>query len=75
MCLTSSTGLCCYKFSNIFYSDLVGCQDGSVRLFEWTHPQHISVARQSGSFPKVTRVLFNSQGNKVGPIRYDCAVN
>ncbi|ELU10253.1 hypothetical protein CAPTEDRAFT_201231 [Capitella teleta] len=45
---------------------LTGSQDGSVRLWEWGHSQCIAVARQPGSFPKVTRVLFNAQGNKFG---------
>ena len=45
--------------------DLSGSQDGSVRLWEWAQPQCIAVARQPGSFPKVTHVSFNSQGNKV----------
>jgi len=45
---------------------LTGAQDGSVRLWEWGHTQCISVARQPGSFPKVSKVLFNAQGNKFG---------
>jgi WD40 repeat protein len=45
---------------------LSGAQDGSVRLWEWGHPQCIAVARQPGSFPKVSKVMFNAQGNKFG---------
>jgi len=45
---------------------LTGSQDGSVRLWEWGHNQCIAVARQPGTFPKVTKVLFNAQGNKFG---------
>lgn len=41
---------------------LTGAQDGSVLLWEWGHHQSISVARQPGSFPKATKVLFNAQG-------------
>ncbi len=48
-----------------FLSDLTGSQDGSVRLWEWGHSQCIATARQPGQFPKVTKVKFNAQGNKV----------
>ncbi len=47
------------------FTDLTGSQDGSVRLWEWGHNQCITVARQPGSFPKVSKVMFNAQGNKV----------
>ena len=50
---------------SMLLSDLSGAHDGSVRLWEWGHNQNIAVARQPGSFPKVTCVLFNAQGNKV----------
>ncbi|XP_071118494.1 dmX-like protein 2 isoform X1 [Haliotis cracherodii] len=43
---------------------LSGSADGSVRLWEWGHAQPLTVLRQQGSFPKVTKVLFNAQGNK-----------
>ncbi|XP_059145859.1 dmX-like protein 2 isoform X3 [Physella acuta] len=43
---------------------LTGGADGAVRLWEWGHGQPITTLRQSGSFPKVTKVLFNAQGNK-----------
>lgn len=46
-------------------SDLSGSQDGCVRLWEWGHTQSLATARQAGSFPKVTKVQFNAQGNKV----------
>lgn len=42
-----------------------GHTDGSVRLWEWGHHQSLAALRPSGSFPKVTKVLFNSHGNKV----------
>ena len=51
----------------LFTPDVAGAQDGSVRLWEWGHAHCIAVARQPGTFPKVTKVLFNAQGNKVGP--------
>ncbi|KAK6180445.1 hypothetical protein SNE40_012599 [Patella caerulea] len=43
---------------------LTGSADGSVRFWEWGHTQSLSILRQPGSFPKVTKVLFNAQGNK-----------
>lgn len=45
--------------------DLTGSQDGCVRLWEWGHSECISEPRKPGAFPKTTKVLFNSQGNKV----------
>jgi len=44
---------------------LTGAQDGSVRMFEWTRPQQLVCFRQAGN-ARVTRLYFNSQGNKVG---------
>ncbi|KAJ8305005.1 hypothetical protein KUTeg_018588 [Tegillarca granosa] len=43
---------------------LTGSADGSVRLYEWGHIQPLTMLRQPGAFPKVTKVLFNAQGNK-----------
>ncbi|XP_076465247.1 dmX-like protein 2 isoform X2 [Babylonia areolata] len=43
---------------------LTGSADGSVRLWEWNHDQPVTTLRHTGSFPKVTKVLFNAQGNK-----------
>lgn len=42
---------------------LTGAQDGSVRMFEWTRPQQLVCFRQAGN-ARVTRLYFNSQGNK-----------
>ncbi|KAM6201363.1 dmX-like protein 2 isoform 5-T5 [Rhynchocyon petersi] len=44
---------------------LTGAQDGSVRMFEWARPQQIVCFRQAGN-ARVTRLYFNSQGNKCG---------
>ncbi|XP_060116311.1 dmX-like protein 2 isoform X3 [Heteronotia binoei] len=44
---------------------LTGAQDGSVRMFEWTRPQQLVCYRQAGN-ARVTRMYFNSQGNKCG---------
>uniref|UniRef100_A0A6I8P052 Dmx like 2 n=1 Tax=Ornithorhynchus anatinus TaxID=9258 RepID=A0A6I8P052_ORNAN len=46
-------------------SYLTGAQDGSVRMFEWSRPQQLVCFRQAGN-ARVTRVYFNSQGNKCG---------
>jgi len=46
-------------------TDLTGSKDGTVRLWEWGHMQCINEPRKPGAFPKVTKVLFNAQGNKV----------
>ncbi|XP_060557818.1 dmX-like protein 2 isoform X5 [Ruditapes philippinarum] len=43
---------------------LTGSSDGSVRLWEWGHSQPLAMLRSPGNFPKVTKVLFNSHGNK-----------
>uniref|UniRef100_A0A5F8HIB8 Dmx like 2 n=1 Tax=Monodelphis domestica TaxID=13616 RepID=A0A5F8HIB8_MONDO len=45
-------------------SDLTGAQDGSIRMFEWSRPQQLVCFRQAGN-ARVTRMYFNSQGNKV----------
>lgn len=43
---------------------MTGAQDGSVRMFEWKRPQQLICFRQAGN-ARVTRLYFNSQGNKV----------
>jgi WD40 repeat protein len=45
---------------------LTGSQDGCVRLWEWGHADPINEPCKPGAFPKVTKVLFNNQGNKFG---------
>uniref|UniRef100_A0A674NRB2 Dmx-like 2 n=1 Tax=Takifugu rubripes TaxID=31033 RepID=A0A674NRB2_TAKRU len=44
---------------------MTGAQDGSVRMFEWKRPQQLICFRQAGN-ARVTRLYFNSQGNKCG---------
>uniref|UniRef100_A0A5F8H1E5 Dmx like 2 n=1 Tax=Monodelphis domestica TaxID=13616 RepID=A0A5F8H1E5_MONDO len=44
---------------------LTGAQDGSIRMFEWSRPQQLVCFRQAGN-ARVTRMYFNSQGNKCG---------
>uniref|UniRef100_A0A3B5MLN5 Dmx-like 2 n=1 Tax=Xiphophorus couchianus TaxID=32473 RepID=A0A3B5MLN5_9TELE len=44
---------------------MTGAQDGSVRMFEWNRPQQLICFRQAGN-ARITRLYFNSQGNKCG---------
>uniref|UniRef100_A0A3B3ZPD6 RAVE complex protein Rav1 C-terminal domain-containing protein n=1 Tax=Periophthalmus magnuspinnatus TaxID=409849 RepID=A0A3B3ZPD6_9GOBI len=54
-----------YIFMFYYYTHLTGAQDGSVRMFEWNRPQQLICFRQAGN-ARVTRLYFNSQGNKCG---------
>ena len=45
---------------------MTGCQDGSIRMWEWSHSQPVQNVRPPGVFAKVNRVRFTSQGNKFG---------
>ena len=54
-----------FSFPFFFFIDLTGSADGSVRMWEWGHHQPLSLLRQPGCFSKVTKALFNAQGNKV----------
>lgn len=45
---------------------VTGCQDGSVRMWEWSHNQAVQSVRPPGVFAKVNRVRFTAQGNKFG---------
>jgi len=45
---------------------ITGCQDGSIKLWEWSHMQAVQTVRPSGVFAKVNRVRFTQQGNKFG---------
>jgi len=47
------------------FTDITGSHDGCVRIWDWTNSQCVSEVRKAGAFPKVTKVLFNAQGNKV----------
>ncbi len=49
-----------------FFPDVSGCQDGSVRMWEWSHGQAVQGVRPSGVYAKVNRVRFTEQGNKFG---------
>ncbi|XP_039980363.1 dmX-like protein 2 isoform X4 [Xiphias gladius] len=49
----------------IYQYYVTGAQDGSVRMFEWNRPQQLICFRQAGN-ARVTRLYFNSQGNKCG---------
>ena len=45
---------------------MTGCQDGSIRMWEWSHAQPVQSVRPPGVFAKVNRVRFTSQDNKFG---------
>ncbi|KAG5839418.1 hypothetical protein ANANG_G00204760 [Anguilla anguilla] len=49
----------------IYQYYMTGAQDGSVRMFEWNRPQQLICFRQAGN-ARVTRLYFNTQGNKCG---------
>ncbi|MEQ2267308.1 DmX-like protein 2 [Xenotaenia resolanae] len=49
----------------IYQYYITGAQDGSVRMFEWNRPQQLICFRQAGN-ARITRLYFNSQGNKCG---------
>lgn len=56
--------VCACVCASVCVSDMTGAQDGSVRMFEWNRPQQLICFRQAGN-ARVTRLYFNSQGNKV----------
>ncbi|XP_043915100.1 dmX-like protein 1 [Protopterus annectens] len=49
---------------------LTGAQDGSIRMFEWGHSQHIASFRSGGN-SRITRLRFNHHGNKFGMVDVD----
>ena len=56
-----------YIFICLFlFLDVSGCQDGSVRMWEWSHGQAVQNVRPAGVFAKVNRLRFTQQGNKFG---------
>lgn len=50
---------------------LSGHHDGSVRMWEWGHPQQITLFRSAGQFPKVTNLHFSPLGNKICAVDID----
>lgn len=46
--------------------DIAGQGDGSVAIWEWGHVGVVSQPRTPGTYAKVNRLRFNSQGNKFG---------
>ena len=50
----------------IFSPDVSGSQDGSIRIWEWSHGQAVQNVRPAGVFSKVNRLRFTQQGNKFG---------
>jgi hypothetical protein len=47
-------------------SDIAGQGDGSVAIWEWGHVGVVCQPRSPGTYAKVNRLRFNSQGNKFG---------
>lgn len=54
-----------YQISNNFFLDVTGGTDGSVRMFEFVHPDQITQFRGAGQNDRVNKIHFNSLGNKV----------
>ena len=56
------------RFQSCFFlsADVSGSQDGSIKMFEWSHNQTFQSVRPSGVFAKVNRLRFTAQGNKFG---------
>ena len=48
-----------------FFLDATGGNDGSVRIFEFGHPEQICSFRGPNVHERVNRIRFNSLGNKV----------
>ena len=49
-----------------FFTDIAGQGDGSVAIWEWGHVGVVAQPRTPGTYAKVNRLRFNSQGNKFG---------
>lgn len=45
--------------------DVVGGSDGSIRMFEFMHPDQITLFRPPGQNERVNKIAFNPMGNKV----------
>ena len=56
----------CIFIHFVLFLDVSGCQDGSVRMWEWSHGQAVQNVRPAGVFAKVNRLRFTQQGNKFG---------
>lgn len=48
------------------FTDIAGQGDGSVAIWEWGHVGVVAQPRTPGTYAKVNRLRFNSQGNKFG---------
>lgn len=51
---------------DFYLSDVTGGNDGSVRMFEFGHPEQILPYRGPNVNDRVNRIRFNTLGNKVG---------
>ncbi|XP_043192763.1 dmX-like protein 2 isoform X3 [Amphibalanus amphitrite] len=55
--------LCAHPTMSVY---ITGAHDGSVTVREWGAENPVAVPRPSGTYAKVNRVRFNTQGNKFG---------
>ena len=53
----------CYLI--LSFTDVTGGSDGSVRMYEFIHPDQIVQFRGAGQNDRVNKVQFNPLGNKV----------
>jgi len=53
-------------YDNYLFTDIAGQGDGSVAIWEWGHVGVVAQPRTPGTYAKVNRLRFNSQGNKFG---------
>jgi hypothetical protein len=49
----------------LLFLDVVGGSDGSIRMFEFMHPEQITLFRAPGQNERVNKIAFNPMGNKV----------
>ena len=54
-----------YMIINLTLLDLTGSMDGSVTMWEFGTPHHVSVQRSPGTGASVTKIRFTPEGNKV----------
>ena len=63
--------ICIFFFSRL---DVVGGNDGSIRMFEYIHPDQIALFRPPGQTERINKIAFNPMGNKVSEYMDYCFV-
>ena len=63
--------ICIFFFSRL---DVVGGNDGSIRMFEYIHPDQIALFRPPGQTERINKIAFNPMGNKVSEYADYCFV-